>query len=70
MAKMNAKNGLKYIIAPRSVAVVGASQDSSKLGHVVVKRIIEGGYRGALYPINPKAKEILGLQAYPSIHSP
>lgn len=70
MAKMKAKNNLKHIIAPRSVAVVGASQDSSKLGHIVVKRIIEGGYRGAIYPINPKAKEILGLQAYPNIQSP
>ncbi|MEE9610200.1 MAG: CoA-binding protein, partial [Desulfatiglandales bacterium] len=69
MAKMKAKNNLKHIIAPRSVAVVGASQDSSKLGHIVVKRIIEGGYRGAIYPINPKAKEILGLQAYPNIQS-
>ena len=66
---MKGKHSLEDIIAPKSIAVVGASRDPSKLGHVLLKRIIEGGYKGAIYPINPTAKEILGLQAYSSIQS-
>jgi len=66
---MKEKHSLENIIAPKTIAVVGASRDPTKLGHVLLKRIIEGGYKGAIYPINPTAKEILGLQAYSSIQS-
>ena len=52
---------------PQSVAVVGASRDPEKLGYSVLANLKEGGYQGHLYPINPKADEILGLKAYPSV---
>ncbi|PKN83268.1 MAG: CoA-binding protein [Chloroflexi bacterium HGW-Chloroflexi-8] len=52
---------------PESVAIVGASTDSTKIGYTVVKNIIDGGYKGKIYPINPKANEVLGLKAYPSL---
>lgn len=52
---------------PKSVAVIGASAEEGKIGHSVVRNLIDGGYTGALYPVNPKAPEIQGLKAYPSI---
>ncbi len=60
---------LDAFFSPGSVAVIGASTNPNKLGHSVLKNLIEGGYsgRGKLYPINPKAEEILGCQAYPSV---
>ncbi len=54
---------------PRSVAVIGASTNPEKLGYAVVKNLLDGGYVniGKVYPINPGASEILGLQAFPSV---
>ncbi len=52
---------------PRSVAVIGASTRPRSLGHVLLKNIVEGGYEGDIYPINPRADTILGLRVYPSI---
>ncbi len=52
---------------PQSVAVIGASRDPEKLGYAVLANLKEGGYPGRLYPVNPKADEILGLKAYPSV---
>jgi acetyltransferase len=52
---------------PDSVAVIGASRDPEKLGFAVLNNLIDGGYEGRLYPINPKADEILGLEAYASV---
>ncbi len=52
---------------PNGVAVIGASADPHKLGHGVVRNLIEYRYRGPIYPINPKAGEILGRTCYPSI---
>jgi acetyl coenzyme A synthetase (ADP forming)-like protein len=55
------------IMRPRSVAVIGASDAEGKIGNSVMKNIINGGYKGELYPINPKADEILGKKAYKSV---
>jgi acetyl coenzyme A synthetase (ADP forming)-like protein len=54
---------------PASVAVIGASSSPAKLGHAVLKNLVNGGYinKGTIYPINPSATEILGLTAYPSV---
>ncbi|MQA10991.1 MAG: CoA-binding protein [Pseudonocardiaceae bacterium] len=52
---------------PRAVAVIGASSEEGKIGNSVMKNLQGGGYAGKIYPINPKATEILGYQAYPSI---
>jgi len=61
LAKMN------RIMRPDSVAVVGASSESGKIGNSVMKNLINGGYAGNIYPINPKADEILGYRAYASV---
>ena len=58
---------LDYILKPRSVAVIGASRHPGKIGYMVVKNLIDGGYKGRIYPVNPNANEILGLKCYPSI---
>jgi acetyl coenzyme A synthetase (ADP forming)-like protein len=55
------------IMKPRAVAVIGASDGEGKIGNSVMKNIINGGYAGELYPINPKADEILGKKAYKSV---
>jgi acetyltransferase len=52
---------------PRGVAVVGASTSPEKLGYQVLHNVIQYGYQGAIYPINPTAPEILGRKAYPSV---
>ena len=52
---------------PQSVAVIGASREPEKLGYAVLANIKEGGFSGSVYPVNPKADEILGFKAYPSV---
>jgi acetyltransferase len=52
---------------PSSVAVVGASRKPGKVGHEIVRNILNSGYKGAVYPINPEASEILGLKCFPSL---
>ncbi|MDY6853900.1 MAG: CoA-binding protein [Thermodesulfobacteriota bacterium] len=51
----------------KSVAIVGASGSIAKTGTAILFSIIAGGFRGEIYPINPKESEILGLKAYPSL---
>jgi acetyl coenzyme A synthetase (ADP forming)-like protein len=58
---------LESFFEPQSVAIVGASRDPEKLGYAVLANLKDGGYTGDLYPVNPKADEILGLKAYPSV---
>ena len=58
---------LDAIFNARSVAVVGASASPEKTGHIILKNILDGGYGGSLYPVNPKAETILGLTCYPSL---
>ncbi len=61
------KTQLDIIFNPSSVAVIGASRDPMKVGHVVLRNIVEAGYKGRIAPVNPKAHEILGLKAYTSL---
>jgi acyl-CoA synthetase (NDP forming) len=58
---------LKALLAPRSMAVVGASDDIGKWGGSALKSIIDGGYKGTIYPVNPKGGEFFGIKSYPSI---
>ncbi|MES0362491.1 MAG: acetate--CoA ligase alpha subunit [Desulfobacteria bacterium] len=60
---------LQHFFNPSSVAVVGASQNPSKIGYEILNNIVQYGYGGSVYPINPKAQEILGLKAYPDLTS-
>ncbi len=58
---------MNRMMRPDSVAVVGASAEDGKIGNSVMKNLINGGYAGKIYPINPKADEILGHKAYASV---
>ncbi len=58
---------MQRIMNPRAVAVIGASAEDGKIGNSVMKNLINGGYRGAIFPIHPKADEILGRKGYPSV---
>jgi len=58
---------MNRILKPDSVAVIGASPEAGKIGNSVMKNLINGGYQGKIYPIHPKADEILGVKAYKSV---
>ncbi|MGW4398174.1 acetate--CoA ligase family protein [Amycolatopsis nivea] len=58
---------MNRIMKPAAVAVIGASAEDGKIGNSVMKNLVNGGYAGEIYPINPKAAEILDRKAYPSI---
>ncbi|MBU0591116.1 CoA-binding protein [Candidatus Micrarchaeota archaeon] len=62
MKKMT-KN-LKYIFEPKSVAIVGASSTANSVGNILMKNLVDGKFPGAIYPINPKYKEILGVKCH------
>ena len=55
---------LDAVFAPRSVAVVGASEDATKWGGSVMRNLIDGGFGGALYPVNPRGGAIFGVPAH------
>ncbi|MDB5898751.1 MAG: hypothetical protein JWP41_2353 [Ramlibacter sp.] len=58
---------MNRIMKPKAVAVVGASNEAGKIGNSVMKNLINGGYQGKIYPINPKDAEVMGIKAYKSV---
>ncbi len=58
---------MEKLFNPESVAVIGASSTKGKVGYSVLNNIKKDGYKGKIYPINPKADEILGFKAYKSV---
>jgi len=58
---------LTGLLKPKSVAIIGASATPGKIGNTVVKNLIESGYQGGIYPVNPQAEEILGIKCFPTI---
>lgn len=58
---------MNRIMRPKAVAVIGASNEQGKIGNSVMRNLIDGGYKGGIYPIHPKADEILGHKAYKSV---
>ena len=64
---VNERERLDRIFKAESVAIVSASTNPEKIGHIIMKNIINGGFKGHIYPINPKSPEILGLRCYTSL---
>lgn len=58
---------MKRLMQPKAVAVIGASDETGKIGNSVMKNLINGGYKGQIVPIHPKAAEIMGHKAYKSV---
>ena len=58
---------MNRIMKPKAVAVIGASAENGKIGNSVMKNLINGGYKGEIYPIHPKADEIMGKKVFKSV---
>lgn len=58
---------LHSLFHPRGLAVVGTSANPDKIGHQILKNIIDGRYAGEIYPIHPTLRDVLGKRAYPSV---
>ncbi len=63
---MNSLN-LDSIFNPKSIALIGASDEEGSVGYILMKNLTEMGYTGHVYPVNIRKQEILGLKAYPSV---
>lgn len=63
------KERLKNLFSPESVAIIGASNSFDKLGFHVMKSLVKGGYRGSIYPVNPKTDTLWGIKTYPNIET-
>jgi len=58
---------LNYIFAPKTVAVIGATENPGSVGRTVLWNLISNPFGGVVFPVNPKRPSILGIKAYPSI---
>ncbi|MCX5309600.1 acetate--CoA ligase family protein [Streptomyces sp. NBC_00154] len=58
---------MRRLMEPRSVAVIGASNEQGKIGNSVMRNLIDGGFSGEIHPVNPRADDILGRKAYKSV---
>jgi acyl-CoA synthetase (NDP forming) len=67
--RVAATNSLIPLLRPGTVAVVGASQDPSSLGNAIFRHILQGHFKGVVYPVNLKARAVEGVRAYPSLAS-
>lgn len=63
---MLSDTNLKSLLNPDSIAIIGASRNPGKLGHVLVSNLIDAGYKGKLFPVNPAGGEILDLPVFTS----
>ena len=58
---------MNRIMKPKAIAVIGASNEEGKIGNSVMKNLVNGGYQGKIFPINPKSDTVLDLPAYQAI---
>lgn len=58
---------IRHVLTPRSIAVIGASRQPGSLGQLVFQNIMDAGFTGVVYPVNPKADAIMAVKAYPSV---
>jgi acyl-CoA synthetase (NDP forming) len=65
--KAHANHGLSRFFDPQSIAVIGSFRESFFGGYVIVKSLLEAGYKGNIFPVNPGYKEVHGLKVYPSL---
>jgi acetyltransferase len=60
-------NDFKYLLEPRSIAVVGVSEEAGRPGSQAVRALVRNGYQGQIYPVNPKYAEFDGLKCYGAV---
>ncbi|MGW8377545.1 acetate--CoA ligase family protein [Streptomyces sp. ODS28] len=66
-SKEEIRTAMRRLMQPRSVTVVGASNEPGKIGNSVMRNLVDGGFPGDIHPVNPKADDILGLKAYKTV---
>ncbi len=66
-AAADAVQSLRPLLRPNSIAIIGASRTPGKSGHSVVRNLVNGGFQGRIFPVNPAGGEIEGLRCYPSV---
>ena len=59
--------GIRPFFEPESVAIIGASRTPGKGGYNIIENLQRLGYRGKIYPVNPRAGDVMGLETYPDI---
>jgi len=65
--RLKPKDSIDAIFNPRTIALVGASNKAGKMGYVFMKNLVDAGYQGKIYPINPSESAVFDLKAYPSV---
>jgi acetyltransferase len=65
--RQSSRRPLDPIFSPRSVAVIGATENPGSVGRTILENLIKGEFPGKIYPVNPKRDTVLGVKAYPSI---
>ena len=68
-ARIAFTRSVRRLLAPQSIAVVGASRRPEAIGHQVLQRLLDGGFAGAVHPVNPQAETVLGKRAWPSVEA-
>ena len=63
------RTDIERFFSPKSIAIIGASQDLVTISGQPLKHLLSHGYKGKLYPINPKYQEISGVKCWPSLES-
>jgi acetyl coenzyme A synthetase (ADP forming)-like protein len=58
---------MNHLMRPKAIAVIGASEQAGKIGNSVMRNLVDGGFPGEIYPVNPKASEILGKKVYADV---
>lgn len=61
------KKDLKALFEPKVIAVVGASRRPEAVGYAILKNLVQGGFKGKIYPVNPKAEDVLGVKCIPTV---
>ena len=56
------KQNIQALFNPQSIAIIGASNTPGKIGYFIVKNMLESGFTGRIFPVNPGSDEILGLR--------
>lgn len=66
---MSARDELKSFMEPRSIALVGVPRRTGRLSLNILENLLEYGYKGKVYPVNPHAREIAGVKVYPALEA-
>ena len=63
------RSAMDALLDPRSIALIGASANAGRIGGLPLELLTRFGYRGDIYPVNPKYEEVLGLRCWPEIEA-